>query len=496
MHIHVEKELCTSCGTCWNEFPAFFSHDQNMLSVVIQDHAPPALGKGISNIAHICPGDCIILGSAMASGSAHPKKVLVFCSDVVPVCGLATSGGGLRSWQIIQGLLENGYNAIYSVPQDRYLYRSQLGDLPEVVKENSWIAGNQDAIVQKHHPDIIIFANPDINYLETEYDIPYIGDLHGPRLIEHKFLYEQKGAATEAAIIQRTVEAFRQMDFLTCAGERQKYYFSAWLLLGGYEPDQIDIRNMPVSLSPCLPTYEKDPACPVFIYSGGFYPWQNSMRALEVVADILHQRASGRLEIFGSHHNIGGGHRQKVDAFLQKLATNPHVTIHGNVSHDEVLKSYARASAAVDLMPANLERELCFPTRTVEYLWAGVPVIHNNYSELAPYIADYAAGWSLCADDMARLADVCEAILDNPRMADDMAANAQKLVRENFTWDRTIEPIARFIEHPVMTRLTREMDSPLRQLMGSGVSQSQTPRAASLMDKMRARAGNFFKNHK
>ena len=61
MHLHVEKELCTSCGACWNEFPAFFSHDQNMLSVVIQADVPEALSRALVNMAHICPGDCIIL---------------------------------------------------------------------------------------------------------------------------------------------------------------------------------------------------------------------------------------------------------------------------------------------------------------------------------------------------------------------------------------------------------------------------------------------------
>lgn len=61
MKVVVEKELCTSCGTCWNEMPAIFSHDANMLAEVINPEVPDSLLPRVKNVAQICPGDCIIL---------------------------------------------------------------------------------------------------------------------------------------------------------------------------------------------------------------------------------------------------------------------------------------------------------------------------------------------------------------------------------------------------------------------------------------------------
>lgn len=375
-------------------------------------------------------------------------KILIFCSDVVPVGELATSGGGMRSWQIIQGLLEHGHNVVYSIPQDRFLFRSQEDKIPQGVKDNSWNRDNQDSLMMKHHPDVVIFANPDLNYLRNKYDVPFIGDLHGPRLIEHKLLYKEKGPHVTAGIIRDTLEAYNKMDFFTCAGQWQQYYFSSWFLLGGHEPEDIKLTYMPVALSPQLPEVHKNIKNPVFIYGGGFYPWQNALPTLKTVAQTLDKADNGQLWIFGTHHNIDEEFKSKIKNFQRYLQHYRRVRFFGSVPRKNLLTFYSKGLVAVDLMEKNLERQICFPTRTIEYLWAGLPVIFNNYSELSADIREYDAGWTIDPADENGLQEICREILADPEIAIAKGKNAQRLVKDKFTWDKVIEPVLDFIESP------------------------------------------------
>src|SRR5690606_23877220 len=87
------------------------------------------------------------------------------------------------------------------------------------------------------------------------------------------------------------------------------------------------------------------------------------------------------------------------EPLLERLKQSPRVTAPGMVSHDDLIDRYRRAHVAVDVMKRNPERELAFTTRTVEYLWCGLPVIYHDYAELSDYIREYEAGWTVDPED-------------------------------------------------------------------------------------------------
>ncbi|MGH2523627.1 MAG: glycosyltransferase, partial [Anaerolineales bacterium] len=118
------------------------------------------------------------------------------------------------------------------------------------------------------------------------------------------------------------------------------------------------------------------------------------------------------------------------------------------VPHDELIARYTRARLAIDVMRRNPERELAFTTRTVEYLWCGLPVIYHDYAELSDYIRQYNAGWIVNPEDRAALAATFDEILQDPEQIAERGRNAQRLVRERLTWDRTMGPVDRFVRHP------------------------------------------------
>ena len=118
------------------------------------------------------------------------------------------------------------------------------------------------------------------------------------------------------------------------------------------------------------------------------------------------------------------------------------------VSHDDLIARYLRSHVAIDVMRRNPERELAFTTRTVEYLWCGLPVIYHDYAELSDYIRDYQAGWIVDPEDRDAIMAVIKSIFDHPDQIVERGKNAQRLVRECFTWDLTIDPLDAAVRHP------------------------------------------------
>jgi hypothetical protein len=118
------------------------------------------------------------------------------------------------------------------------------------------------------------------------------------------------------------------------------------------------------------------------------------------------------------------------------------------VSHDELLRAYARATVAMDVMGQNQERELAFTTRTVEYLWCGLPVIYNNYADLAPLIRDYDAGWTVNSESPDDIRAAVRAAIAHPEEVRKKSTNAARLVRERLTWEKAVLPLVEFCEAP------------------------------------------------
>ncbi|MDP8911937.1 MAG: glycosyltransferase, partial [Actinomycetota bacterium] len=91
----------------------------------------------------------------------------------------------------------------------------------------------------------------------------------------------------------------------------------------------------------------------------------------------------------------------------------------------------------------------------VEYLWCGLPVIYNDYSELSELIAEYDAGWTLEPDDSEAIRRVLAEIFDDRAVVSRKSDNAQRLARERLAWDATITPLDESVRRPSLRRSAR-----------------------------------------
>lgn len=377
-----------------------------------------------------------------------PRKVLVISSDILPYPGLPTVGSGLRAWGIGQGLKSWGHEVIFSMPCKALSDGREKLVIPEV-KELCWEPETMLSVIHKVDPDVIVVCNwPLLDLLPRHLlSVPVILDQHGPHFMERE--YQKFGDPEENR--HHKINALGKADFFSCAGKKQHPYFQDWLTQAGWtEGERRELTAaVPVSLSPELP--DRHPAGEItFVYGGIFLPWQDPSKGLLTLLEVLEEEKNGRLCFFGGKHPFYPVDVGIFEDLIHRLKKSPRVEMPGMVSHQELIQRYCRSHVAIDLMARNPERELAFTTRTVEYLWCGLPVIYHDYAELSEYIRSHDAGWVVDPEDTKTLAGIIREILRHPEIVEEKSRNAQRLIREKLTWDKTMGALDHFIRHPAM----------------------------------------------
>lgn len=381
-------------------------------------------------------------------------KVVLFSNDVMPFGNLPTSGGGLRCWQIYQGLKCHGIDVVASMPGFTYLINKHKSDVPQEQRELLWFWDTQEKILNEQKPDAVIYAsNWDHYALSKKPDVPLIIDLHGSRLIETTMW----GHPIDK---NRKLEILSLADCLLTAGTWQRNYFYGWLTQAGRVPkEEHFIKYIPISLSP--DKFKRDDIkvtsdqFPHFVSGGGWFPWQNQSKAIFSICKEVSKREKGQVDIFGTpHDNAQTPTKEEVEirkvyeAIKDLSSQTKRIKVNGYVGREDLLKIYSKASVAVEAMSYNLERELAFTTRTIEYLWCGLPVIYNNYNEVGKNISEYDAGWTINPESQDDINQVIDEIYSDPQIVQRKSINARKLVEDRFSWDKTILPLVEFIKKP------------------------------------------------
>lgn len=383
------------------------------------------------------------------------RRVLFFSVDLIPLPGRPVNGGGLRAWGLAEGLRAHGHEVLHSVP------RRLLEGLEDPPKELAGLAFDTSRIaevVRKVDPDVVLFEQWG---LLDHYDgdgVPVVLDLHGSLILENAY----RGQVNWSLNAVAKLHALRKADLVVVPGHRQADYFKAWLMLAGDSPRDLPLVTVPVSMPPEQPSRKrgrgkakKRKAGPRFVYGGNLWPWIDPFPGLGFLVEEMEARKKGHLDLY-----VSLPQRQDVvpqepplpdsagDVMAPILASR-RVTSHDRISRDEMIAAYLGSDVAVDLYRRNHEREIAVTTRTVEYLWCGLPVVYADYQELSSKIREADAGWVLDPEDEWAIREAFAEILEEPEVVRRKGRHAQKLVAEQLTWDRTIEPLARFVADPV-----------------------------------------------
>jgi hypothetical protein len=377
------------------------------------------------------------------------KRVVIISGDTLPLPGLPTTGAGLRAWGLGKGLEANGHQVHPLMPESAIGKYSSTINLTEL---RPYLYSQTDKARSLHHrlieiePEIIILQHwPLASTLQTKPNVPVVIDFHGPVMLES--LYQNR-VDYQHLFIEKLRVIAEKGNYFTCAGENQRHYFYAWLMMAGFDVREDLIGVVPVCLSPDQPIREPFSDDIHFVYGGVYLPWQDPVLPLETLLNTIEVRGRGQLDFFGGQHTflkLPSGPFEQLKARIEQSVQAKNF---GMVPHAHLIDHYRRAHVAFDLMQRNPERELAFTTRTVEYLWCGLPVVYNNYGELADYIKAYDAGWTLDPQDAGAIRAVIEEILDNPAIVAAKSANASRLAQERLNWKDAVAPLDQFCRQP------------------------------------------------
>lgn len=371
------------------------------------------------------------------------SRILIVTSELTSVAGLPTGGRGVRLENLAHGLRQHGHEVIFSFSR-KYLdcvTGKADGGVPPTFRQHAH-DGNVDEIIAAVQPTVLLFSPwplaLEVRDPEILRQLPVVLDLPGMLTLENA--YERNDPVH--ALHSRKIAALNRGDLFCVANPRQKYYLYPLLTMAGVDLREDPVRVVPISAGGEMPEHDEYPAPPVFVFGGVKWKWQEYGSSLHSVAEYC-RKHGGRLKIFCGNFMYRAEQRH-----LAELAGHPAVTCSDLIDYGALREEYRQAAAAIELYLPNPERELAFTTRTMDYLYAGLPVIYSAGMYLADFISEYDAGWVIPADDPEKLTRVLDEIRLNPGVCRAKGRNAQRLAREQFASDRAAQPLAEFCASP------------------------------------------------
>ncbi len=104
------------------------------------------------------------------------------------------------------------------------------------------------------------------------------------------------------------------------------------------------------------------------------------------------------------------------------------------------------ADLGISLHRDGLESHFAFRTRLLDYIWAGLPMVVTRGDSLADLVEQRKLGRVVPAGDAATLAAAILELLAGQARAE--SASRFAAVAAEFTWEKAVQPIARFLEAP------------------------------------------------
>jgi len=377
------------------------------------------------------------------------KKILIVTCQALPDPKQPATGGSLRAQSIGEALQAKGHTVVYSVPQ---VSIDTLSEQAATFTQWSHQGTDIHRVISQVKPDVVLFGNWGLLLHTESCNVPVIVDINGSLILENYFRNRGWPIIDDA---QSKIQALAKADLIVAGSKRQKAYLFAWCLLAGIDPERINIEVVPFSLNPERPEAPA-PNEAEFIIAGYNWPWLNGQAAIEAVCKELEALQRGRLNIYTQSppyvDTIPGEDSDNDSTGNIQIEHLARVQIHNAISFEELVLKMSTSSVALDVWVNNPERELSYPSRTVAYLWCGLPVIVSAHSEIAEMVDRYRAGWVVDSGDRESLCRLIRDIVTKRLDLAEYRRNARKMACEQLTWDRTIAPVHFFCCKPFMNR--------------------------------------------
>ena len=366
------------------------------------------------------------------------KKVLLITHGTYLNKNYVVTGNSVRAYYLAKGFTEHDIEVVHAYPRELDRFSEETPHLPGVKVASYQDKAALTQLIQAEAPDVLFMGYWELlEDLPEENEIPVIVDVSTPRILEQ--IYEGSDIQAE---MHRMMKLYPKADLFVAGNQKQKHFLLSWLIMAGFDcQEEVPIVVLPLSAEPGAPKHKIGNTWN--LVSGGVSSaWRNS----QAYIDAIHSFLSGASPHAGHLHILKGKYLYAPQEATETIKTD-HFTQLPLMTYAEMEAFFAQEGhIGLELCQPNLEREYSQSFRSLEYLRQGMPIICNDYLEMADHIRSYDAGWVISSP--AELPVLLEEIFAAPKQYSFKSANAIRLVNEQFHYEQNIRLLVEFVKTP------------------------------------------------
>lgn len=209
------------------------------------------------------------------------------------------------------------------------------------------------------------------------------------------------------------------------------------LILAEYRYQARFVRNHPVVPNETVvPSEVPPPGSDRVVYLGRVSEGRGLHEMIAVASQLPNPV---RLEI------LGWGDDAVIPALREATATS-RLTWAGRVGNQEALKRVEGAIAGLSLLQNLPNYRHSRPTKIVEYMARGIPVITTPLPVAVEIVQRYRCGVIVPFGDVAAVVEAIEELRNDADLREAMARRAHEAALDNFNWSRSAQEFVRILE--------------------------------------------------
>ncbi len=390
-------------------------------------------------------------------------RILYFSNEDVP----ASHAGAVHTWEVARGLARRGHDVTLVSADAPGLPEVENRDGVSIFRRRSRLVGvkcNLRAAPVLAHLwprrwDVVMERYLTLNGLGYLFAaakrLPYYVEVNSPHLEEVIYRWQLAGTY-RAKILEWWVDRqFARADG-ACAPNvdivRSVARGRARKIIWGVNEEQFSSNLATSSRAASFRKKAGGHGRFVVLFVGSFRPWQGARDLPAIIEQTVQAAPDALFWIVGD-----GDERPRVENEVKKRGVAASTRFLGWLRHRELPYVMAAADAAV--APFNDEyypplREFGFfwaPTKVLECLGSGLPVVASRYPVLDEMVEEGRSGYLVTAGDVGAFAEALAA-LARDGVAQEMGAYAERTVKDKFGWRRHCEILQSYLREAVARR--------------------------------------------
>ncbi len=373
-------------------------------------------------------------------------------------------GGGLRCWGLAKTLSKCGFEVSLAVP-DSYL--------PKIIHISENLVATpyssiSDLITEIQKATVVIYpaGAPHLSNLcieNRDSSTILIADAYVPIHVEvASRQFPGEVAREESAynlVSPNWLRAITDADILLCASlEQRAYYLGILSASGRLTPSTYNHLKLLVIPFGYFPTQESENSENLshgedhgkviqILWYGGFYPWFNTAKFADVLADLDKKISSNvdldyRVKVVGAENPFVEDPNFKSHSKLQirNLEANSKISFSPWLPYGQRRDAFSDIDIVVCLTADGYENDLAWRTRYLDFIEFSVPLLTNSKDPLARKIVEAGAGWHFDSTNIDSLSTKIFEVMNNHENIDEARIKYSELQR-SLTWDNAIIPL-------------------------------------------------------